>query len=416
MLIEFSVTNFRSIREKQTFSMVAAPRLKKKGNVFDPDVEGEKLPGLLKIAAIYGPNASGKSNLLEAFNAARRLTKMDGRRFISVSPFRFDPALNDAPSEFEINFIADRQRYTFELSCTSERIVRECLIAYPKGKEALLYERKHHNDSDIYEFGSTLEGGEALHDVWKKLTGPRVLFIRQAVANSSEDIKQLHAPFEWLDSKTMMFSAQQMDSWTEQAKKLMAEFPLYGNAVSGFLQEVDVPVTDIKVEPANVNSLSVLSEASRTVLSNNKINLRLDNKTTLTHKTALGEANFDFAEESTGTQNLIGFFLAWNQLVKYIDILVVDELDSSLHPEIVALLIEKHIKTTTPSQLIFTTHDTHLMDTKLMRRDQFWITERDRDGATQLRSVHDFEGRDSEDIEKRYFEGRYRGLPIIKRG
>ena len=78
-------------------------------------------------------------------------------------------------------------------------------------------------------------------------------------------------------------------------------------------------------------------------------------------------------------------------------------------------MIEKHIKSSVPSQLIFTTHDTHLMDTKLLRRDQFWITERDMNGATQLRSIHDFEGRESEDIEKRYYEGRYRGLPFVKR-
>jgi hypothetical protein len=78
-------------------------------------------------------------------------------------------------------------------------------------------------------------------------------------------------------------------------------------------------------------------------------------------------------------------------------------------------LVDKHLKSDTSAQLIFTTHDTHLMDTKLLRRDQFWLTERDANGATQLRSIHDFEGRESEDLEKRYYEGRYRALPIIRR-
>lgn len=94
-------------------------------------------------------------------------------------------------------------------------------------------------------------------------------------------------------------------------------------------------------------------------------------------------------------------------------ILVVDELDSSLHPKIVELLIEKHCDSENVSQLIFTSHNTHLMDSKLMRRDQIWLTERDVNGATQLRSVHDFEGREGEDIEKRYYAGRYRALPIL---
>ena len=79
-------------------------------------------------------------------------------------------------------------------------------------------------------------------------------------------------------------------------------------------------------------------------------------------------------------------------------------------------LVEKHIKSASPAQLIFTTHNTHLMDTKLLRRDQFWLTERDASGATQLRSIHDFEGRESEDLEKLYYEGRYRGLPFVRRG
>jgi AAA15 family ATPase/GTPase len=138
----------------------------------------------------------------------------------------------------------------------------------------------------------------------------------------------------------------------------------------------------------------------------------------LTHQTALGEAKFDFQEESEGTKNLIGFWLPWyvHTISSIISTLVVDELDSSLHPEIVALLVTKHIKSDSAAQLIFTTHDTHLMDTKLLRRDQFWLTERDANGATQLRSIHDFEGRESEDLEKRYYEGRYRGLPFVRKG
>jgi AAA15 family ATPase/GTPase len=101
---------------------------------------------------------------------------------------------------------------------------------------------------------------------------------------------------------------------------------------------------------------------------------------------------------------------------KTCSVLVVDELDSSLHPKLVEALVEKHLESGLDSQLIFTTHDTHLMDSKLLRRDQIWMTERDAAGSTQLRSVHDFVGREGEDIEKRYYEGRYRSLPIVKRG
>ncbi len=95
--------------------------------------------------------------------------------------------------------------------------------------------------------------------------------------------------------------------------------------------------------------------------------------------------------------------------------LAVDELDSSLHPEIVSAIVEKLLKLESPAQLIFTTHDTHLMNTRLLRRDQFWLTERDKNGAKALRSIHDFDGRESEDIEKRYFAGRYRSLPVLRK-
>ncbi len=141
----------------------------------------------------------------------------------------------------------------------------------------------------------------------------------------------------------------------------------------------------------------------------------------MTHKTVLGEAQIDFSEESEGTKNLFGFALPW-RLVQAkspeyaTSILAIDEFDSSLHPDIVATLVRKHIESDTAGQLIFTTHDTHLMTTKLLRRDQFWLTERDANGATQLRSIHDFEGSEEEELERRYFEGRYRALPLVRRG
>ena len=139
--------------------------------------------------------------------------------------------------------------------------------------------------------------------------------------------------------------------------------------------------------------------------------------TTLTHSTALGDAEFDFSEESEGTKNLFGFSLPWLVFLSKgssTNLMVVDELDSSLHPKLVEALIRRHVQEEPLCQLLFTTHDTHLMDTKLLRRDQLWITDRDINGATQLRSIHDFEGRESEDVEKRYYEGRYRGLPFVR--
>ena len=179
---------------------------------------------------------------------------------------------------------------------------------------------------------------------------------------------------------------------------------------------MDVPITKIRIEKLGQNEESI-SEGLALARRTEKEDINI---TYLTHKTALGEAEIRYEEESEGTKNLIGFWLPWATKDPQNDesnrrILIVDELDSSLHPKIVSALVAKHIEAALPSQLIFTTHDTHLMDSKMLRRDQIWITDRDAFGATQLRSIHDFEGREGEDVEKRYFEGRYRGLPLIRR-
>ena len=424
MLIEFSVSNFLSFREKQTFSMVATPKLGKRENVFKPDVKGEKLPDLLKVAAIYGPNASGKSNLIKALELIQQISSRQPSAQalpLPVTPFRFDPHLVHEPSRIELHFVYAGQRYEFELAATSERIMQERLVAFPMGKETELYERRYSATGDEYNFGDRLEGGDDLHETWRKLTGSQTLFIAQAVANSSEKLKQLREPLKWLQNGISIVGEADMRGLAKASQNVAKSMPEFAEAISLFLREIDVPVTNIRFDPIDDSTLRSLEEG--TALKNNAVsNLQSIgpkfSKTTLTHKTALGEALFDFQEESRGTQNLIGFWLPWWLKGFSLDnlhrTLIVDELDSSLHPKIVASLVEKHLKLEEPTQLLFTTHDTHLMDTKLLRRDQFWLTERDMNGATQLRCIHDFKGRESEDVEKRYYEGRYRGLPFLR--
>ena len=422
MLIEFSVSNFLSFRERQTFSMVAATRLKKKENVLKPPVRGERLPNLLKVAAVYGPNASGKSNLIKAIGLIHDLIgrKPDAKSgTLPVSPFRFDPQLANQPSSFEFHFIAEGTRYHFEFDATPDRITKEKLIFFPKGKETLLYNREYTNSGETYNFGQ-LEGGRDLHEVWRKLTGPRSLFMTQSVANSNEELQQLRVPYEWfrLGLNVVPRDMESLANVVQSLANIHPELHI-DERVTSFLKEVDIPVTNIRFEHNDGGqALFTDEEINEHGGENRELKKSIGKvKTTLTHKSKLGEALFDFSEESDGTRNLIGFSLPWTLMsadkVPRSLAFLVDELDSSLHPQIVANLIKQFLKLDTGSQLIFTTHDTHLMDTKLLRRDQIWLTERDVNGATQLRSIHDFEGREGEDIEKRYYEGRYRSLPIL---
>jgi len=414
MLIEFSVCNFRSFRERQTLSMVAASRLRKKENTFRVSTPGEILPPLLKVAVIYGPNASGKSNLLKALATigyvANREPKVSSLP-LPVAPFVFDPALADKPSEFEVHFVHLGMRYQFDFAATTNRITREELRMYPHGREVLLYSRQHKETGDSYIFGPEFEGDLTLCETWKKLTPPTLLFISQAVANSSEELTQLKIPFEWL-SRSSLFLLNGMSGMTFASQQLAEQHELHSQKIASFLREVDVPISKMRVEKSDGPKVYGLGLSIQSSGNNGR-------RAYLTHKTALGEAELGFDDESEGTKNLIGFWLPWTTKdpsdTSDRRILVVDELDSSLHPKIVSALVAKHVESSIPSQLIFTTHDTHLMDSKLLRRDQIWITDRDMYGATQLRAIHDFEGREGEDIEKRYYEGRYRGLPLIRK-
>ena len=404
MLIEFSVENYLSFRERQTLSMVAAPRLHKRENTFKPELDGEKFPNLLKVAVIYGANASGKSNLLKGLDLITKLAKRNAgsaNTALPVSPFRFDAALRDQPSQFEVHFLHKKIRYQLELRLTAERITKERLVCFLKGGEALLYERIHTNDGDQYDFGKALEGGRDLFEIWRNLTPPKLLFIAQAVANSNENLKQLREPFEWLTWGVMSL-LEGMKEHTEFALSFAVDNPFFQEQIASFLRDIDVPVFNIETEATLRDKSGAVKKAGATFV----------------HRTQLGDARIALSEESEGTKNLIGFYPHWflkgGESIST-RVLSVDELDSSLHPLIVAALVEKHIQSGAASQLIFTTHDTHLLNTKILRRDQIWITDRDVNGATQLRSIHEFEGRETEDVEKRYFEGRYRGLPFLKK-
>jgi hypothetical protein len=404
--------------------MVAAPRLRKTENTLAAPTESEEFPDLLRVAAIYGPNAAGKSNLVHALVAIGELASREPSTQptrLPGSPFRFDATLLESPSRFEIHFIENGLRYSMEVATTPERVVEERLTAHPRGRAQLLYERRRSGDAETYEFGPGLEGGADLHETWRKATAPDVLFLSRAVANSNEELQQLRHPLRWLTRTLDVVLSGSMSVWQKSVQSLLARDPYLADDVVNLLRDVDVPITRIRSEAlggadANNDTASALPKTLGALAAMRSAPRR---KTTLTHETALGKADFDFAEESDGTKNLIGFSLPWDLLQATpspysTDVLVVDEFDSSLHPSIVAALVRRHIESKDAKQLIFTTHDTHLMDAKVLRRDQIWIVERDANGASKLYSIHDIKGRSEEDIEKRYFEGRYRGLPVLR--
>ena len=327
MLIEFSVSNFLSFREKQTLSMVAASRLKKKENILKPGVKGEKLPDLLRVAVVYGPNASGKSNLIKAIgfvsHIINRAQSLESQP-LPVSTFRFDSSLANQPSHFEINFISGGQRYEFKLAVTQERVIEEKLTSFPNGKETLLYSRLYTSSGEQYIYGPALEGGSVLHEAWRNLTSPKTLFISQAVINSNEELQQLRIPLSWFQ-KSNVLPPNAMQEMAEIIQSVATNHPELelDKKLSSFLDEVDIPISGIQFElKKDVKEDTPLLERMK------PLNIKLDDfrsfmssykrvKTTLTHKTAMGEADFDYSEESDGTKNLIGFCLSFPRKIVF---------------------------------------------------------------------------------------------------
>ena len=255
-----------------------------------------------------------------------------------------------------------------------------------------------------------------MHQAWRDLTNSQTLFIQQAVANSRDELLQLRGPWGWLAGARILGSGH-LPAHARVVLSGSAFMPILATELAQFLRAIDVPVTSIQFEQP---VLAVKGEGVQRLLQMVE-DAVAGQKTPIakfSHGTQLGTAEFALEDESDGTISLMGFWLSWTQFSEggwaVMPLLVADELDSSLHPNIVATLIKQRLAQEHTRQLIFTTHDTHLMDTKLLRRDQIWLTERDANGATQLYSIHDIEGRESEDIEKRYYEGRYRGLPILQ--
>ncbi len=423
MLLRFSVSNYRSFLEEQAFTMAAARGLKtlREENTFASGTTEKGSPDLLRSAAIYGPNASGKSNFVSALTFVQEMVVDSGQtqpdEAVPVAPLRLDPVAAEQDSRFEIDFIEQGVRYQFGFSANKARITSEWLIAYPKARPQLFYEREFDPSAgkDEYVFGNQFEGGRLRKD-WAQQTGPNTLYFSRVVSRSSEEFQQLRKPYGWFSKRLRILGPRQHGigrGFTVKQCEGEGKRPILE-----FLNAADVPIADIRVEktPFDPNKLpqgmpaAFKEELSRQLTGKEVAEVRFF------HRSADGKELIEFSEEdeSDGTRSLFAFAGPWNDVLQNEYVLVVDELDSSLHPMIVRRLIELLSMDGSRAQLIFTTHDTTVMSSGLLRRDQFWFVERDIRGATRMFSLHDIKGREGEAIEERYFRGRYGALPVLK--
>lgn len=421
MLIEVSIANFRSLREPQTFSLV-----KGKGNELANTNTFEATAAnnfeLLRSAVIYGPNASGKSNFLLALQTMKRVVtesaiSLQRGDLLPVTPFRLHPEFRLQPSEFEVTFIVNKVRYQYGFSATPDRIHEEWLLAYPKGRAQRWFGRAWNAQGNSYdwELGNNLLGEKQL---WQKSTRNNALFLSTAVQLNSE---QLQPIFDWFKNTLRMTN---VGGWNPEFTASLCEQHGEKNEkarIVDFLRAADLNIEDIRVErtPFDMQTLPAdMPEPLRDVIAGSMKGQQLVRIQTVHQGNDGKPVVFDLEDESDGTQKLFAFAGPWIDALANGFVLFIDELHDNLHPRLVQFLVQLfHSQTTNPhnAQLIFTTHETSILNQEVFRRDQIWFCEKGQQQASTLYPLTDFSPRKGrENLELAYLSGRYGALPFIR--
>lgn len=379
MVLEIRLSNMFSFRDEVTLDLQAAKIQTKKareleGNLFS--VDGEQM---LKSVALFGANASGKSNVIKAIRACVNMVRSSHNynvdtRF-AISPFKFEDYANK-PSSFYIRFLLNGIEYEYSFSFMHDEIITETLYYYPNGRKSLVFSRDESRGTekkDIYEFKTVIK-----------------------------------RPFDVADNtskKTLYISrASQMDR--EIAQKI---FLFFCNDIVLDYQVANIDSLDNLFKERKEQMLEVLRTADSDI-----IDFKIQNNAITTFHRTNPSVAFDFEmEESEGTKTLFRMMVRMIGIIHEGKMLLVDEIDNSLHTQQVEFVIGM-FNHSDHAQLIYTTHNTHLLNTGFQRRDQVYFVNKREDGSSDLYSLFDFKDfRDTLDMEKAYLQGRFDAIPAI---
>jgi AAA15 family ATPase/GTPase len=420
MFLQFSVNNFRSIKDTVTFSMATAS----KDNENSFQVRNYEL---LTSSVIYGANASGKSNILKAMAFMGRVVLNKTKVIQSTDtlphdPFRLNTSTQDASSAFEIVFFIDtiKYRYGFEMDATT--VYSEWLYADKKGKEAKLFYR----DSEDEEYVNPKEFKEGFiffdNAKSKIKVSTNQLFIwkcdREDDAIISKSILKWFSHFNLIDGLDHGGYAGYTMKKMEDVEFKNKIIKLVKTADIG-IENIDMQTEDVPLDVLEKMPLpdklkeEILKDGGLKSVAVNTYHKKFDE-----NNDEIGTTIFELDnEESLGTQKFFKMSAPILNTLQEGKILLIDELDASLHPMLTKHLIKLfHDKTinTKNAQLIFATHDTNLLKPYIFRRDQIWMTEKDKYGATDIYSLAQFKNvRKDEDFEKQYIQGKYGAIPYL---
>ena len=412
MLVQFQVRNFRSIREMVTFSFLAAKIKSQNPNV---DKENTFIHSsglkLLKSATIYGANASGKSNILAAFRIMRFivLTQQQKDQSIAVEAFRLSDNFANKPTFFEVIFFIKKTQYRYGFEATTLEVISEWLYQIPESKkqESMLFFRENSN----LKLSNFFKEGRLIKKENKTLKN--ALFLTTC-SNFNGEISGLI--FDWF-KKSFVFSGLNDKTYLDVTLHAIQEEKMQQNILS-LINKLDLSIENIQSKARETSEGSIwqplpldLARLFQSVYAGKTL-----------HKTYDSDDNFKTYEEfdleeneSSGTQKLIAIAYPILTAINNGILILIDELDAKLHPLITFAIIRLFNSSDNKngSQLLFTTHDTNLLNKDIFRRDQIWFTEKDQVGATSLYSLAEFKVRNDASFEKDYINGRYGAIPFI---
>ncbi|MBF0375461.1 MAG: ATP-binding protein [Alphaproteobacteria bacterium] len=407
MLIEFSVANYRSIAERQTLSM-AAPKPRGGHDRHLVATGHPAAPFVLNAACIFGPNGSGKSSFVEAVRFFKTFVSDSAHRMqhgdpIDTVPFALDSALADAPSEFEIVFIAGLELFQYGFRATRHRVVEEWLFSRtmkPHARMRTIFRRRLDpvTGTDVYEMNRDYLKGN--REVWRTSTRPNGLFLSMSVQLHAAPLTQV---FDWIGSKLVVLPSIYL---AEEPEYYFESLVDKGSCLE-ILGVVGIEIVDYEITQKYSTHLDVRSGRSSS-------SARVDVKTI--HRDRQGaNVSLNLRDESDGTRALFQLAGPWLDALQENHTLIVDELHRSLHPHALRLLVSMFMdpKRNDGAQLVFTGHETSVMARNFLHRDQIWFMEKDR-SATVLFPLSDFKVREFEAFQKAYLDGRFGAVPRIR--
>ncbi len=424
VMLAFRASNARSFREPLDFSLEASTLSEEGIPRSVPWREGGTRPvRVLPAAGIYGANASGKTNFLRVLDDMRRLVVAsfrtgDRSTQIDRKPFRLDPEYEDNPSSYDIELILGGVRYEYGFVVDSGQVISEYARRYPHGKAVTIFRRDYGEPTHLGE--EHRAKGRAVNEILR----PNALYLSTA---SAADHPGLAPLYQWFDKNLILCEASSRERRWAYTTHLMTQGD-YRGKVLAMLRAADLGITDARMREPDPETLErlrrIVAIVQQEIISDGSEPNKIDDRSflgiVLGHRSKSGTVELEPTEESLGTLVWLGLVGPVLDALAKGTVLLVDELESSLHPALVAQLVrtfQSPRSNPNGAQIVFNSFEAGLLgnsvDDRILGRDQVWFTEKLHDGSTRLYPLADLNPRKAEAVSRRYLAGRYGATPII---